>query len=276
METIGSLQLWSLLENSEKAEPASNTKVRAGKGHLVSSFLELAQKVAELQFRNRDYVFLFRGQRHDHKNRQGNTSLRPTLLREASTKERFEILRSAEDLLVKEYRLTGRDRLARHQALRWSILQHYKVCDTPLLDVTQSLRIAASFASENAISEAYVYALGVPNISGAITASAEAGIEVIRLSSVCPPEAVKPHIQEGYLLSEYPELSGASQKRHYENYELDFALRLIAKFRFMPGPFWEANSAFPIVPRSALYPAGRYDPLLEICESIKQQMMQSA
>jgi hypothetical protein len=272
METIGSLQLWSLLENSEKAETSSNTRVRAGNGHLVASFLELAQKVAELQFRNRDYVFLFRGQRHDYRNRQGNTSLRPSLLRERSSNESFERLRAAEDLLVREYKLTGRDRLARHQALRWSILQHYKVCDTPLLDVTQSLRIAASFASENATAEAYVYALGVPNISGAITASAEAGIEVIRLSSVCPPEAVRPHIQEGYLLSEYPELSDSSQKKHYDNSELDFALRLVAKFRFLPGPFWEANSAFPIVPRSALYPAGRHDPLLEICERIKQQL----
>ena len=44
--------------------------------------------------------------------------------------------------------------------------------------------------------------LGVPNLSGAITASAEAGLQIVRLSSVCPPSAVRPHIQEGYLLGD--------------------------------------------------------------------------
>ena len=41
------------------------------------------------------------------------------------------------------------DRLRRQRILRWSILQHYEICDTPLLDVTQSIRIAASFASRS-------------------------------------------------------------------------------------------------------------------------------
>ncbi len=39
--------------------------------------------------------------------------------------------------------------------LRWAILQHYEVCRTPLLDVTQS--IAASFASMVNGDERYVF-----------------------------------------------------------------------------------------------------------------------
>ena len=56
------------------------------------------------------------------------------------------------------------------------------------LDVTHSLRVAASFAShENDTDEAFVFVFGVPNLSGAVTASSEAGLQIIRLSSVMSP-----------------------------------------------------------------------------------------
>ncbi len=280
METIGSQQIWTLLYGEDVIQRATNTKIRGDSGHLVTSYLDLAKKVAELQFRNRDYVFLFRGQKKDHKNRQGNTSLRPQIFRDASgerssggeLRRRFQNLRQSEDMLVERYKqakFTGLERLKRHRILRWSILQHYEVCPTPLLDVSHSLRVTASFASIDAQGEAFLFVLGVPNISGAITASAEAGIETIRLSSVCPPEAVRPHIQEGYLLSEYPELHDYQQKQHYQNYEIDFGLRLIAKFRFDPDAFWEEND-FPMVKYNALYPSHEDDPLLEVTVPIKQ------
>jgi len=51
------------------------------------------------------------------------------------------------------------------------------------------------------------------------TASSEAGLQVIRLSSACPPEAVRPHLQEGYLLGEYPEIADYEQNAHYDYYE---------------------------------------------------------
>ena len=270
METIGSTRLWSLLDGSEAATSnVSNTKIRSDAGHQVGSYLELVRKVSELQFRNREFVFLLRGQSRDYKNRQNKSSLRPSLLRSEKVGPNFERLISAERLLIERYRFTGSQRLRRHQALRWALLQHYGVCDTPLLDVTQSLRIAASFASQPESETAYVFVLGVPNISGAVTASDEAGLEVIRLSSVCPPEAVRPHIQEGYLLSEYPELADLDQKNHYENHELDFGKRIVAKFRFDPADFWKADTAFPMVPREALYPEAPHDPVLDLAREIR-------
>jgi hypothetical protein len=52
------------------------------------------------------------------------------------------------------------------------MLQHYEVCPTPLLDVTHSLRVAASFATEDATdNHAVLYVIAVPQISGAITAT---------------------------------------------------------------------------------------------------------
>jgi FRG domain len=199
----------------------------------------------------------FRGQKGDYRNRSGNTALKPSLFRAANGSNpgpsvlmrRFDVLKKADARLGRMYTtrgFAGRERLQRQQILRWSILQHYEICPTPLLDVTQSLRIAASFASDGEDREAFVFVLGVPNLSGAITASAEAGIQVVRLSSVCPPAAVRPHIQEGYLLGEYPEMTGYDQKQHYAHWEIDFGRRLIAKFRFNPQTFWK-NDAFPKV-----------------------------
>lgn len=203
METIGSQKIWSFL--SDEPEATSNTAVRKSRGLHVSNYLELAQRVSTLQYLNRDFVLMFRGQDEDFTNQQGNTTLKAAIYRGARVPgdeypDRFNLLKRAEDLLEFQYGeagFRGMTRLRRQRILRWAILQHYEICPTPLLDVTHSLRIAASFASATNSRTAFLYVLGLPNISGAITASAEAGLQVVRLSSVCPPEAMRPHIQEG-------------------------------------------------------------------------------
>ena len=148
-------------------------------------------------------------------------------------------------------------------------LAPYEVCRTPLLDVTHSIRIAASFASSRKAGvEAFVFVLGVPHLGGAITASSEASLHVVRLSSACPPSAVRPHLQEGYLLGEYPEIADYEQNLKYPHYEMDFGRRLVAKFRFDPTTFWKSKD-FPRVPREALYPKEIGDTLLDIAEEVK-------
>src|SRR5262249_48355521 len=141
---------------------------------------------------------------------------------------------------------------------------------TPLLDVTHSLRIAASFASHDTDDLGFVFVLGVPNLSGAITASADAGVQIVRLSSVWPLSAVRPHIQEGYLLGEYPEIDSYQQKAHYILKEIDFGRRLIAKFRFTPRTFRAKSDKFPLVPKEALYLSSSRDPLSIITDDVKQ------
>ncbi|MGH8092687.1 MAG: FRG domain-containing protein [Chthoniobacterales bacterium] len=282
METIGQQQLWVFRDGINDAVSIQKRAFRKEKAHYVASYLDLAKKVAELQFKNRDYVLLFRGQRHDIRNLQKFTTLKPSLFRPRSGSRRnpdqeiltnrFDRLRAAERVLLQRYKgaaLLGIERLERYQILRWAILQHYEVCATPLLDVTQSLRVAASFASLGANEEAFIFVIGVPNISGAITASAEAGLQVIRLSSVCPPAALRPHLQEGYLLGEYPEMSGYDQKELYKHFEIDFGRRLVTKFRFDPDKFWKHSGSFPAVARRALYPSESSDPLYSICLGVK-------
>ncbi len=285
MHTLGQQQLWSFVEDGEACRSVESvTEIRKSNGHKVSSYLELATKVAELQFRNREHIFLLRGQAGDYPNFQRNSTLKPGLFRPETGKKappstgvlvrRFETLKHAEAMLVEQFQHSGSrtfEHLQRYRILRWAILQHYEVCPTPLLDVTHSLRIAASFASQRNVKEAYIFVLGVPNLSGAITASAEAGVQIVRLASVCPPEAVRPHIQEGYLLGEYPELVDYNQKELYPHHEIDFGRRLLAKFRFNPRSFWK-DPTFPKVPHQALYPNERRDPLLRLSNSIKKHL----
>lgn len=281
MEKIGNQKIWSYFDGASRARPATNHNIRAGSGHLVKTYLELAKKIAALQFLNREHVLLFRGQESDYRTIKGTSTVKATLFRLSEARiptprvlsTRFETLRQAEAGLVARYadkKFAGVDRLRRHRSLRWAILQHYEVCRTPLLDVTHSLRIAASFASlGKKTTNSFLLVFGVPNLSGAVTASSEASLQIIRLSSACPPEAVRPHMQEGYLVGEYPEIVDFDQNTHYPYYEMDFGRRLVAKFRFDPRTFWK-NRNFPAAPREALYPTP--DQLLTLTTELKTSL----
>ncbi len=282
METLGEIRLRTFLANAWKMGGVTNHDIRRDAGTTVGSFAELVEKVAHLAFYNRDHVLLFRGQDRDYRNQAGNTTIQPSILRRAprvtagawrgTLFSRYEQLRRAEASLVAGWRtlqLPDARRLENHRSLRWAILQHYEVCPTPLLDVTHSLRVAASFATHGAKAqkshEAFLYVLAVPQISGAITASAEAELQILRLSGICPPTAARPHFQEGYLLGHYPDLQTAEEKERYDLYEVDFARRLLCKFRLDLRKFWTAG--FPLVPKIALYPT-KNDALLGLSQRV--------
>lgn len=281
MEIIGGQKILTFSEDSSEIKALTCGTIRKNGAHRVRNFMDLANKVAELQFRNRDFILMFRGQHGDYKNWSGHTSLESSLMRAADStrkatesiiEQRFRRLVAAEQALVTEYRrqaLLGGERLERQRILRWAILQHYEICKTPLLDVTQSLRIAASFASHNAGQQAYLLVLGIPRVSGAVTASAEAGLQIVCLASACPPTAVRPHIQEAYLLGEYPDFGSAEQRLFYSHAEMDFGRRLVAKFCFEPDRFWEKGGNFPRIGEDALYPAAGQDPMCALGEAVK-------
>jgi FRG domain len=285
MDTIGLVDLWTFKDVGKNAEVSDCRTVRTSLGHPVADFFELAAKIAELQFRNRDYVLFYRGQRQDWSSsgqRHIGSTLRPTIFRSPKPSsdrfwlsKRFAKLKQFETKIIQHFQvkeIIGTDEIEKYRILRWAIIQHYEIHPTPLLDVTQSLRIAASFASQqNETNEAFLYVLGVPNVSGAITASAEAGLQTIRLSSVCPPTAMRPHLQEGYLLGEYPEIGDIDQKQNYALHEIDFGKRLVAKFRFNPKEFWTKSGQFQAVGPKALKPSKRQDPLYAVAKQIIEE-----
>jgi hypothetical protein len=248
-------------------------------GTEVVDYQDLASKVAALQFHNPNYVLMFRGQTEDFRlTENGNSTIRPSIFRRDEeysrqawnhlVSERYKKLHLAEDLLSMAWPTTeGKRRLTRSSVTKWAILQHYGVCDTPLLDVTHSLRIAASFGSiRNETETAYLMVLAVPQISGGVSSCAYHEIQTLRLSSLCPPSATRPHIQEGYLIGEYPELRNFEEKMELALHEIDFGQRLIGKFKFNPHKFW-SDDVFPMIPEPALYP-NNDDLLFKVCSSI--------
>lgn len=239
--------------------------------HEVHSYTELLQKVASLAYHNKQYSFLFRGQSQDHMlNAQGehgiHSSLYPSIFRTAPRigkrsidmkfvyERRFSILAAAEKKLKEIARLGD---ISKNQTLRWALLQHYEVCPTPLLDVTSSLQVALSFAAEVGDDNPILYVLAVPQITGIVSVSIDAGTEVVRLSQVCPPEALRPHFQEASLIGNYPALEPEDfLRRPQGKLYLNFAGRLLAKFQLNGCTTW-TQSGFQPTPNIILRPDGK-------------------
>ncbi len=90
---------------------------------------------------------------------------------------RFRKLESAGRTLVKlfeKHKIEGARDVSRKRYVQWSILQHYEVIPTPLLDVTHSLRVACSFAQlAGTDPTCYVYVLGFPYSTNRISINSE-------------------------------------------------------------------------------------------------------
>jgi hypothetical protein len=255
--------------------------IAASEGHSVCDYPALLRKVAALSYHNPRFKLLFRGQRADYKvNRRDepavHSSLYPSILRsEAGTprkrilQERFARLSVAEQRLEELLRKFG---VRLHQLARWAILQHYEICSTPLLDVTQSLQTALSFALADAQPEsACLFVFAFPLLNGPISISIESMTQVIDLSQVCPPQALRPHFQAGVLVGDYPALTDVEATHGGEGrLGNNFAARLLAKFRLLETENWSAQGFAPTA-RSILFPDEHDDwflPLDEIRRSI--------
>ena len=270
-------KVMTFLDGKKELQRCHFSEVKKGKGYSVATYPDMVQAVASLSFSNPEYVLFFRGQGRDYKNAQHETTLHTSIFRSTSRnlsyqirENRFRRLERAEQLLTERYNLEGRRKIRIFQILRWSLLQHYEVCLTPLLDLSHSLRVACSFAfQDHKGTEAFVYIFGLPQISGSVTASSENGIQTIRLLSICPPSALRPHFQEGYLVGEYPTISLQS-KEEYDRGELDFNRRLICKFRIpLEASFWPRG--FSRIPQKALYPNER-DPVRKLFAHIRSDL----
>jgi hypothetical protein len=239
----------------------------------IGTFRELVQHVARLAYTNPDELLFFRGQDRDFQSKAGGTTQYPSIYRgdalpAKELRHRFDMLEQASRLLVDRFRtlkIDGYAELRRKKYIQWSILQHYEVVGTPFLDLTQSLRVACSFAQLSSTDKfCYVYVFGLPYLTNRITINSEHDLVNIRLLSICPPSALRPYFQEGYLAGTADVTTDFDSKT-----ELDFRNRLIAKFAISrTKSFW--GSGFDIIPKSALYPKG--DSILDICNEIKKEL----
>lgn len=143
----------------------------------------------------------FRVQTHDYKKANSRKfTFYPTIYRgylpEEELKYSFDKLNIASEKLVKlfkENEIDGINELKRKKYIQWSILQHYEVTDTPLIDITQSLKVACSFAQLDEKSrEVFVYVFGLYYINR-ISHNSEQDLVNIRLLSISPPKALRPY-----------------------------------------------------------------------------------
>lgn len=253
-----------------------NTKISQRESYDVATFSELVVQVAKLSYLNKENLLFFRGQTKDYTNRNGNSSFYPTIYRGdyvpiAELRNKFAILNDACNRLVgrlEEENIEGFKDVKKRKLVQWSILQHYEVCDTPLLDFTHSLRVACSFAFMNNDSKhAFIYVFALPFLTNRISINSEQEIINIRLLSICPPSALRPFFQEGYLVGTEDITDNYESKT-----ELDFNRRLVAKFRIPKNDqFW--GSRFEMIPKLLLYPES--DPMFEICEEIKRNSVKA-
>jgi hypothetical protein len=239
----------------------------------VNTFRALVEHVARLAYANPDDLLFFRGQDKDYQSRVGGTTLYPAIYRSDSLasrelRHRFDLLDQAGRLLAEKFkaaRIVGHKEVRQKRFIQWSILQHYEVLPTPFLDLTQSLRVACSFAQiRSSDATCYVYVLGLPYVTNRISINSEHDIVNVRLLSICPPAALRPYFQEGYLAGTADVTIDFDTKT-----ELDFRNRLIGKFAIPRArTFWGAG--FDRIPESVLYPKG--DAVLELCSSLHLEL----
>ncbi len=253
---------------SAVGESATPAQIGAADACPVETFRELFEHVARIAILNKDFVFYFRGQAVDFKNQAGRSTLYPTIYRGshvggAELASRFTLLRTAAETicrLIQRSQLEGKDDI-RKRLVQWSLLQHYEICGTPLLDLTSSLRVACSFALENPDPpEATVYVCGLPYPSGRISINSEHDTVNVRLLGICPPAALRPLLQEGHVVGTYDVEADFAKKD-----ELDFANRLVAKFRIPASAAFRKEAA--AIARATLYPDN--DPLLPISDDVR-------
>lgn len=266
-------KIYPILTKELKKVTTSKT-IGKDDGYEIKTYRELVEHIAKLAYENKDHILFYRGQTKDYQNKVNNSSFYPTIyrggyLKKDELKEKFRILDKASKLLIKEFKkqkIKGYLELSRKKYLQWSILQHYEVVDTPLIDVTQSLRVACSFATykKSTDKSAYIYVFGLPYFTNRITINSEHDLVNIRLLSIAPPEALRPYFQEGYLIGTTDIIEEYESKN-----ELDLNQRLFAKFKLINSDdFWD--DIFKPIPQDLIYPAN--DLIKKICDNVKKNL----
>lgn len=232
------------------------------KRYKVECFSELVALTAYLRFFNPDYFVLYRGQAKQHYiPNTKKLSFLSTIYRGNPAPDKLEIKKREQNLRDETKRIMNIEAFqnisfpeqleTKKELIAQCIIQHYhsSQIQTPFLDFTQSLRVAYSFANdsnnhEQAVGEnVYVYVFGLPYPKANISDSIEPPVTLINFLSICPPTALRPFFQEGYLAS----ING--KYKEIENY--DFNKWLIAEIA-IPYMNIRDEKFFHRIPKSSL------------------------
>lgn len=266
--------------NSPKNRKRQNAREISQSVPLAAkSYGELIETIAEIAYHNQDCLPLYRGQKEDYQTGKGKSqsALFGILNRlegsshaigtqkaeqkkvlDAATKTFVPFIKKSrykKDIIQTNFTYTDE--------LVWAVFQHYGFLPTPLLDLTQSIHVAASFAAlNNQTNKAYVYMLGFDSINANISYSWHERYQLIRLSSIMPKIARRPLYQEGYLLGDFP------SKRSFQGNRTNFAVRLMAKFVFNPR---QKDFFKPLKPLSKEFLLPMEDTMKELLEQFRKE-----
>jgi len=236
-------------------------EVAESDGLHVNSYRELLEKVSEISYRNPNFTILFRGQVDDYKlkskdNKKARSSIYPSIyrpekgmkiLKQGELVNRFELLEDSCKILVQNYSYNGRNRVKMFKEIQWALLQHYNKRRTPLVDVSHSLEVAVAFANESGKNtNGYLYMFGLPHLTSSISYHVDERLVIVKLPSACPPDALRAHFQQAYLVGNFPH--GESKKSPNNN----LANRIIGKFYLNFKNFW--GDGFKKIPKKVLEP----------------------
>jgi hypothetical protein len=195
MRNFSNTKLWCHF-SLDSGKQFTNKEIRSSQPAEIPNFRELVKTVARIANHNPDYSLFFRGQMSDYELDSGASSFYPTIFRSPGRPltmkkldERYRRLDNCYcDLLAKldDLEIDNINKLKKFPELSWSILQHYEVCETPLLNFTHSLRVAASFALNDATDSANIFVFAFPHPNGTITYSTEEELLNVRLLSELP------------------------------------------------------------------------------------------
>lgn len=146
----------SKLNGKEWAKPLPLDEVLKSVPMRVNTYDDLVKNVAQILHRNRNLIFYYRGVSKDYMV-NGKTTILPSIYRKKKDEKRLNLknrfialddnVKVLKKLFAKEeFKLAGTLMLNKYPEIAWSLLQHYEICGTPLLDLTHSLHVACSFA----------------------------------------------------------------------------------------------------------------------------------
>lgn len=231
--------------------------IRKSKGFKVNKYSTLLRCVAELGYLNPQFNLLFRGQGRDHGNTKYGSTIYPSIFYDEFKEKRKELFKNLDENLetlesnkkrisLHKENIPSRKAILSYPEFYYSLLEHYELNKTQLINLTQSLRVAATFALLKGTS-GYVFIFGMPHPHGSISHFIDQDMVLVKLQNVCPPDAKRPHYQEGYLVGNFPFMKS---RRSGDN----LARRLIGKYQIdnLDGGFWDSN--FERVHKKVLYP----------------------
>lgn len=257
---------------------ATVNRIRASEGYEVTTFRKLMDEVANVTISNKNYEMFYRGQENDIKNnqaiyyqgRKAKSTIYPSICRPERKVDgnlKYSIkkthIEKRYENLSKMIDFVRDDRGSYYNEYYYSLFQHYEILPTPFIDITQSLRVAATFALRKS-QKGYVYVFGLPYPNQSISYYSDLGIVLIKLQNVVQAKALRPRYQEGFLVGKYP-------IRPTKTNGDDLANRMVAKFLVdnTKGDFWDKY--FQPMPEEVLFPPN--DKIEHELKKAKQQFL---